>query len=224
MNSKDVYIVVEGQTERAFIERVLAPYFHPQELYLHATLIRKTGGDIRFERAIYDIERFLKQRPDSYVSTMFDFFRIDSNWPGVSDLKAKMENGTKFKAVKKAGLIEKETAEKIAERVPNRNAENRFIPYLEMHEFEALLFSDIDILSEETSIDLSELKNIFDKYKEPEEINDEVAPSKHLKRLDEGYNKILSGTSVTESIGIDRIRAMCPHFDRWISKLEALSC
>ena len=85
MSSVEVYIVAEGQTEQTFVRDVLAPVMSHQGIYLHSALIGKPGhkgGDIRFYRAIIYIGNFLKQRPDTYISTMFDYFRIDSAWPG----------------------------------------------------------------------------------------------------------------------------------------------
>ena len=62
------------------------------------------------------------------------------------------------------------------------NAKSRFIPYIEMHEFEALLFSDADILAEKIGINVSQIREILEEYNSPEEINDDPAkaPAKRL--------------------------------------------
>lgn len=85
MSSIEIYIIVEGQTEQTFVRDVLAPQMKHKEIYLLPSLIGKPGqkgGNIRFDRAKTDIGNFLKQRTGTYVSTMFDYFRIDSRWPG----------------------------------------------------------------------------------------------------------------------------------------------
>jgi len=85
MSSVEIYIVVEGRTEQTFVRDVLAPWIAHKGIYLHSASIGKPGhkgGDVRFERSIVDIGNFLKQRSDTYISTMFDYFRIDVNWPG----------------------------------------------------------------------------------------------------------------------------------------------
>ena len=85
MNNAEVCIICEGQTERTFIRDVLAPEMSYKGIFLHPSLIGKPGhkgGHVHFERAKSDIEKFLKQRPDTYVSTMFDYFRLAPNWPG----------------------------------------------------------------------------------------------------------------------------------------------
>lgn len=107
---------------------------------------------------------------------------------------------------------------------PTNNAIKRFIPYIEMHEFEALLFSNADILAEKTEIDVTKITNILDKYSNPEEINDDPAkaPSKQLEALTNGYRKVASGKTISAVIGIQTIRKKCPHFNNWLTRLESL--
>jgi len=89
MNSVDIYIVVEGPTEQTFVRDVLAPQMAHEGIYLHPVLIGKPGhkgGDVRFIRAKNDIGNFLRQRSDTYISTMFDYFRIDSKGLTINNL------------------------------------------------------------------------------------------------------------------------------------------
>ena len=104
------------------------------------------------------------------------------------------------------------------------NAESRFIPYIEMHEFEALLFSDAGILAEKTEIDVSQIQRIIEEHNNPEEINDDPGktPAKRLEALKNGYRKVAMGKTVSEAIGIQAIRRQCPHFNNWLTKLEYL--
>jgi hypothetical protein len=224
--SADIYIVVEGTTEQTFIRDVLAPEMAVQEIYLYPVLIGKPGhkgGDIRFDRAENDIGNFLKQRKDTYISTMFDFFRIDADWPGKKEVIRQIKSGSVLSAVRKAEILESATRKKIGENFGD--SVSRFIPYIEMHEFEALLFSDADILAEKAEIDISHLRGILEEYNnEPEEINDnpEKAPSKRLEALNRAYRKVAMGKTVSEAIGIQTIREQCPHFDKWLTELEGL--
>lgn len=228
MSNLEVYIVVEGSTEHTFIRDVLAPAMAHKGLQLYAPLIGKPGqkgGDIRFERAKNDIGNFLKQRDNTYVSTMFDYFGISSDWPGRRNVTQHTETGVKLSVEQKANMLESATKEKIKELFPTINAEERFIPYIEMHEFEALLFSDANILSTKTGIGSSEIKNILEKYdNDPEAINDDPknSPSKKLLGLKKGYRKVVMGKTVSEAIGIQSIRQKCKHFDSWLTKLEKL--
>jgi len=228
MNSVDVYIVVEGTTEQTFVRDVLAPHMAQKSIYLNPVLIGKPGhkgGDVRFVRARNDIGNFLKQRSDTYISTMFDYFRIDSKWPGKEKAHRQLLQGATLTASHKAEIIETATRNEIRKSFPGYDSENRFVPYIEMHEFEALLFSDADILAEKTDIDVSLILRITEGFDNLEEINEnpEKAPSKRLGALTSGYRKVAMGKTVSESIGIQAIRSQCPHFDHWLTKLEELA-
>jgi hypothetical protein len=227
MSSIEVYIVVEGQTEQTFVREVLAPAMCVKEIYLYPILIGKPGhkgGNIRFDRAKTDIVNFLRQRSNTYVSTMFDYFRIDAEWPGRAEIHQQTLNGATFSVAEKAAILENATLEKILEAFPELNAERRFIPYIEMHEFEALLFSDAVILAQKTGIAVTSITGILERYNDPEAINDqpENAPSKRLETLKTGYRKVAMGKTISEAIGIETIRKQCSHFNDWLTKLENL--
>jgi len=227
MSSVEIYVVVEGPTEQTFVRDVLAPHMAPGKVYLHPALIGKPGhkgGDIRFDKAKNDIGNFLRQRDDTYITTMFDYFRIDSEWPGKADALRQVKNGTAFTASQKAETLETATRTEIVRIFPGCGSENRFVPYIEMHEFEALLFSDADILADKTLIDVALIRKILEKCDNPEEINDDPAnaPGKRLESLKVGYRKIAMGKTISEAIGIAGIRKQCPHFNDWLTKLENL--
>ena len=100
----------------------------------------------------------------------------------------------------------------------------RFIPFVMMHEFEALLFSDCERFA--IGIDRPELADSFqeirDAFPSPEAIDDSpvTAPSKQIEALVPGYEKPLLGALAALEIGLETMRAECPHFDCWISRLE----
>ena len=228
MSKVVIYIVVEGQTEQTFVRDVLAPQMAHKGIYLYPALIGKPGhkgGDIRFDRAKNDIGNFLRQRNDTYVSTMFDYSGIDSKWPGRAKVHRQIRNGATLTAGRKAEILEKETRDEIVKVFAGYNTESRFIPYIEMHEFEALLFSDVHILAEITEIDVTEFERMLEEFISPEEINDDPnnAPSKRIQALDNGYRKVAMGKTVSEAIGIQAIRRQCPLFSNWLSKLEHLT-
>ena len=95
-----------------------------------------------------------------------------------------------------------------------------------MHEFEGLLFSDCDALSR--GVGRPELQPQFEsirnQFTTPEDINDSphTAPSKRMESIIPGYEKPLLGILAVLEIGLARIRAECPHFNAWLSKLESL--
>ena len=103
---------------------------------------------------------------------------------------------------------------------------DRFVPYVMMHEFEAMLFSDCERFS--LGIGRPELAPSFqevrDGFASPEEIDDSpsTAPSKRIQNLMPGYQKPLLGNLAVLEIGIDAIRAECTHFLEWLERLEEL--
>ena len=104
--------------------------------------------------------------------------------------------------------------------------QNRFLPYVMMHEFEALLFSDCAAFGRgigRPDLD-GNFQEIRDAFGNPEEIDDspETAPSKRVERLVRGYQKPLLGTLAALEIGLGTIRRECPHFGSWLDQLEHL--
>jgi len=224
----EIYIIVEGQTEQTFVRDILAPQIAQKGIYLRPALLGRPGhkgGDVRFDRARQDIGIFLKQRSHSYISTMFDYYRIDKNWPGKKEVDLKHKDRIKLTACQKAEFLESASKSKIIEAFPKYNPKDRFIPYIEMHEFEALIFSNPSILADTINVDRLRIEKILDEYNDnPEEINEDPdkTPSKRLIEIRPGYRKIVMGKTVAEKIGIQKIRQKCPHFDDWLTKLENL--
>jgi hypothetical protein len=108
---------------------------------------------------------------------------------------------------------------------------HRFVPHLQAHEFEALLFSDVKVIDRALRMHspvesrLDDLQSIVDHFDNPEWIDDgaETAPSKRLKGLFPRYDKVLHGELIAHDIGLHRIREACPHLDSWVAQLESLA-
>ena len=102
----------------------------------------------------------------------------------------------------------------------------RCIPYVQMHEFEGLLFSDPQALA--ASINKVRLSPKFTEIREqfspPEDINDSPmsAPSKRITDLYSQYEKPTAGSIAALEIGLPKIRNECPLFDKWLTHLEKL--
>ena len=103
---------------------------------------------------------------------------------------------------------------------------SRFVPYVMMHEFEALLFSDCVTFASAIARPrlAAEFQQIRDGFNSPEEIDDTPggAPSKRIETLVPGYQKPLMGTLAALEIGLPKMRTECPHFERWLARLEPL--
>ena len=102
----------------------------------------------------------------------------------------------------------------------------RFVPYVMMHEFEALLFSDCDAFARGIGLPVlaPQFRKIRDAFESPEEIDDSprTAPSKRVEALVPGYEKPFMGTMAVLEISLDTIRSECPSFRAWMERLEGL--
>ena len=135
----EVVVLVEGQTELQFVADLLGPYLAREKVFLTPVILDKPGekgGDVRFSRAKNDIGKYLKQRNDTYVTLMVDYYGINNDWPGYYDSKQQTEHTLK------AEIMNMATAEEVRRRFPEQNPRRRFIPYVSMYEIEALFFSD----------------------------------------------------------------------------------
>lgn len=218
----EVIAIVEGKTEQVFIEQVLAPYLADKMIFIRATQVSKPGqkgGDVRFSRVSRDIGLHLKQRSDTYVTTLVDYYGV-KEWPGVETLPN--QNTPEQIAMHLNAATEQQVVALFAEQ----QAERRFIPYVALHEFEALLFSDSAILASELGISEPQVSAVLTECGAPEAINNgpDTAPSKRLDRwsVNGKFAKTTKGIAIAERIGIPRMRAQCPLFDAWIARFEAL--
>jgi hypothetical protein len=217
-----VHVLVEGETEETFVKSVLQPYFNRQEIYLFPRLVGKPGhrgGIGEYPRARRDILAMLKQEPASFCTTMFDYYGMPGSWP---DREAARQKPFAAKPV----AIEQAILADISGQLGDKYNCSRFIPYVQMHEFEALLFSDPKLLAVGLELpDDAATQSIRDQFGSPEEINDsqQTAPSKRIKGLNASYSKVLDGVRVSQNIGLSVMRAQCAHFNGWIEKLEALA-
>jgi hypothetical protein len=126
----------------------------------------------------------------------------------------------------KADCIMQALVEALQETTINPESLRRFIPYIQMYEFEGLLFSNcigLAIAIGQPQM-YRDLKDIRDEFSSPEDINDSyiTAPSKRLRNLYPGYDKPIHGSLASLEIGIDNIRKECKLFDRWLKQIESL--
>ncbi len=219
----EVIAIVEGRTEQIFIESILAPYLADKGIFMRATQVSKPGqkgGDVRFVRVQKDIGMHLKQRKEIYVTTFVDYYGT-KEWPGLDEVPS---NATPQKIT---DTINNATAKEVNKLFENQRTEKRFIPHIAMHEFEALLFSDSEILADELNIDENLITDIIDNCGEPEAINNkpETAPSKRLDKWSntKKFPKTTKGISIAKEIGIDKMREKCPQFDKWIAHFENIA-
>ena len=130
----------------------------------------------------------------------------------------------------KADVVEQAIRNGIAVSLGSDAGRIRFIPYVQMHEFEALLFADPELLGDVVSRDTTarrvtrQIEQIADAFGTPEEIDDDptTAPSKRIRTLAPHYQKVTDGNIAARRIGLHKMRLECPHFAGWLQRLEAL--
>lgn len=213
-----VLVLVEGQTEETFVKEVLAPYLASRNVHLQYTILKTRrefdrpdfrGGVVSYHQIKGDVLRLLNDTAAA-VTTMIDYYGLPRDFPG----RATIPSGDCYA---RAAHVEAAFEVDIGSR--------RFIPFLTLHEFEALMFADPDAMADEFPRVRAELQAIRDAFNSPEEINDDpdTAPSKRLKDLvGDEYQKTLHGPLVTMTIGIETIRRECRHFNEWVERLSSL--
>ena len=211
-------IHVEGQTEETFVNEVLGPHLYRQG---YTKVGARLMGNARQRDRRGDIIRHLKEDAGCLVTTMVDYYGLPQTgsraWPG-------REAAGSLPFTRKASTVESALSADICREMGARFHPDRFIPFVMMHEFEGLLFSDCERFSR--GIGRPDLVDAFqavrDEFASPEEINDSpvTAPSKRVEQLVQVYEKPLLGTLAVLEIGLDAIRRDCPHFREWLSSLE----
>ncbi len=106
-------------------------------------------------------------------------------------------------------------------------ADSRLIPYIQLHEFEALILSEpekFDSYFIDKKTEIKTLESNAAEFSSPELVNDEVPPSKLIEKFLPNYSKVkvAASSAIAEAIGLATMRQACKHFDQWISRLEAL--
>ena len=222
-----VIALVEGQTEETFVRRLLAPMLGAHGVGISATTYgprHGQGGVPRWRKAEKELLGLVKEDTGRRVTTMFDYYRLPGDWPGLQDAVVGESPG------EKANVLERAMQRRIADALGTDPDRSRFIPYVQMHEFEALLFSEPSTLGEVLTRDgrpqrtIRTLLQVADSFATPEEIDEgaNTAPSKRILSLARHYQKVTDGNLAATRIGLETMRRECPHFDEWLRGLEAL--
>lgn len=215
-----LYILCEGQTEEMFVNKILANYFEdtisliPIVIATKRTAYRKYKGGIKsYGKIKKEIEILCKEHKNEFVTTMIDYYGLPEDTPGIS--------------ISTKDIYE--TVNNLENVIFNDINFDNFIPYISMHEFEALLFSNCDAFQCRYSLKIfNELLKVRSAYLTPEHINDskETAPSKRIinivKENSDTYSKITDSLSILKVLSFESIRDECKHFNLWIEKIKYL--
>ncbi|MBI3919992.1 MAG: DUF4276 family protein [Armatimonadetes bacterium] len=217
---KRVLMLVEGQTEERFVKDVLQPHLLTWGVYAEPKIIAtrriKSGGQFKggitqFRKVEDDLRRLLGDTGAAMVTTVFDYYKFPKDFTGWEDVTARQP----------AQRVDQ--LEQAMERYFNHP---RFHSYFMLHEYEALLFTSPETIAKTLNEPArgQELQSIRDACSGPEKINEgeETHPSRRLENLFPGYRKPLHGPLIIGRIGLNQVRASCPHFNDWLCALEAL--
>ncbi len=218
----ELAVICEGKTERLFCEEVLRPHLARVGIRLMPIEIGidclSSGGNVTFARVLHDAQLLLCDYEK--VTTLVDYFKLGKGWSGLSDVTMDMSSDMKACTVEAAAIRDAVTS------CPTIDMASRFMPNVLMHEFEGLLFSEPSAIVEVTRSYSARVKleAVAQEFKSPEDINTgrDSAPSKRLHSLGANYGKITHGARIAMRIGLENIRVKCPHFNRWLTRIEEL--
>ncbi|NBC31267.1 MAG: DUF4276 family protein [Alphaproteobacteria bacterium] len=219
-----LHFVVEGKTEKEFVDDVLSPFLAGCGIYADATMVvtsRRRGkvykGGGKYHQIKRDLVNRMKEddKPDSYFTTMFDLYALPTDFPDYETIKPIADPYERISRFETAFGSDIDHV--------------RFVPYVQLHEFEALLFADpVRILDEfpDKDQEVRQLQTVGREFGNPELIDDgaDTAPSKRIIKEIPAYEgrKASAGPSIASLIGIETLRRSCQHFNGWVDRLCAL--
>lgn len=218
---KRVIIICEGQTEQEFCNKILLPYLLSFDVCIETPLIKHShGGIVHWNSIKRQITNHLVSDNTVYVTLFIDYYGISSQhgfpkWHESEKIMDKNERISFLKSAMKNDI--------------DKEINFRFLPYIQLHEFEGLLFSGLEtfkeVFGEKNLMDVDLLQKTFSDFSNPEMINSgkETSPSHRLKRIVKGYDKIVYGSILAESIGLKKIMDKCPGFCRWVKDIASLT-
>ena len=219
---KRIHVLVEGQTEETFARDVLSSHLLRFDIVLHSTILStkriKAGGKFRggvtsYAQVRREVRNLLQDTGVVAVTTMIDYYGLPDDFPGMPSLPR--ESSCYRRVTHLEGAFQADIAHRL------------FLPYLSLHEFESLLLVDPEEIGKALpgQPSLNGLAAEVAAFASPEEVNDgpRTHPSERIQSSAPGYQKRLHGPLIADRIGLETIRARCPHFAAWLRRLEELS-
>jgi len=215
-----IFVLVEGQSEETFVREILSKQIQRPDLLLKPIILttKRTVTGRKFKGGVPSFKKVRKQILDlladtsaALVTTMIDYYGLPNDFPGVASIP-------KGKALERVGHLEAELAKTINS--------GRFLPYLALHEFEALILSDFSALANvfpDRGKDIERLRDLT-RGKAPEDINTgpDTHPSALIRQMLPEYQKNLHGSMALAHVSLSTLRNKCPHFGQWVTKIESL--
>ena len=222
---KELYVFCEGPTEQGFCKQVLEPHFLQVGCCIHTIKIAHSrnhgvisrGGVGKYDTLRFDIQSTIKRRKQDrgvLFTTMIDLYGLPDDFPGKADHVRNPKNPRPY-------------CEALEEAFGGDISDARFVPHLQLHEYETLLYADPDAFKvsfDECEEAIEGMKAIVAEFRDVERIDDgeQSSPSKRIIALLDAYQgmKTIAGPDVAEFIGLATLRERCIHFNAWIDRLE----
>ncbi|MFF1816318.1 DUF4276 family protein [Kribbella sp. NPDC058245] len=218
---RQIAMVVEGQTESAFVSEILAPYMQPMGVYVTPVIVTTSrladgttfkGGGAVWRHYENDIRRLLGASHFHCVSILVDFYAYPRNAPG-SDCCGRPH----------------EPRQCVERRIAAMGAaidDRRFLPNVVLHEFETwVIAASMDthhVLGDESVAKRlqAEASSVDG---DVELLNDSAAtaPSKRVQKCWPDYDKVTDGIEVIREAGLTSVLEHCPGLRSWVGRLLA---
>jgi len=208
-------------------DHLVSKGYHSVEARLvgNARARQRRGGIRAWPSVRKDIVNHLREDQGCVATTMVDYYALPQKAPG--GWPGRAQSCGLSSVARKAQCVQNAVRDDLVAGMGDAFDRERFVPFVVMHEFEGLLFSDCAAFARGIGrADLeARLQEVRDAFATPEEINDspDTAPSKRVGDLVPGYEKPLLGVLAVLEIGLSHIRKECPHFDDWVKQLESLA-
>jgi Domain of unknown function (DUF4276) len=215
-----VLILVEGQTEEAFVRSILGPHLTQFGCHTVPVLLetsrnptggKRGGGVSNWPHIRRDLQK-LCRNPSATISTMLDLYGLPADTPGHDRVFADPRDLVRM----------------IERSVDAALESNNLRTYIQLHEFEAFLFVDPTVTASAAGRSSAAVaKTVADAIRiagEPELVNDgpQTAPSRRIMASWQGFSKPVDGLKIVSQLGLNRLRLACPHFGEWLTWLESL--
>ena len=218
-----LHFIAEGRTEETFVNQTLKRHLASFSVDVQVLVVATKelpdftyrGGIGNYTKAERDIRLLLNHHSDldARFTTMFDMYGLPEDFPGYNAAVLQIDPYQRVETLQDA----------LAYNI----SDPRFIPYIQLHEFEALLLSDPQKLESQfgdCADGISNLVAVASQFQSPEHVNDDNPPSKRINQelLNYSFWKKSVGPIVAAQIGLPTLRSKCAHFAKWLDKLESL--
>ena len=226
----NLFIYVEGQEEELFVNRVLRGHLGTFGITVQKPILAATSFRIEDDRppdvTVGGVTNYGSIREDilnqfaagdiadaDVLTTLIDLYALPATFPGCREAVAQG-----LTAGGKAAHIER------AWRTDTGRA--NFFPYIQVHEFEALILTRPSVLQAyypEHAAGIEQLRSECALFMTPEDINEVKAtsPSHRILARVPTYHKI-DGFRHLQDIGLPELKARCPRFKEWLERCEKL--